>query len=296
MSRSRLGRGLAALIPSDILDTPGRPPAIREENRGALRLVPLDQVQPNPHQPRVRFSAASLESLASSIAEHGVITPLLVRRSDNGGYTLIAGERRLRASGLAGMEEVPVWIREEVGSQEQLLLALVENIQREDLDPIETAQAYQRLMGDFHMTQDQVARRVGKDRTTVSNAVRLLKLTDRAIAELRTGAISAGHAKALLAIPDEARLNSALAKVLSEGMSVRATERLVQRLLKNRRSRARLPPMIRHASTMLTKTLSTRVRIEPKARGKKGQIIIDYHGQEELSRLVDWLARTEPGR
>jgi ParB family chromosome partitioning protein len=258
-------------------------------------MVPLDQVRPNPHQPRVRFSAASLESLATSIAEHGVITPLLVRRGDSGGYTLIAGERRLRASGLAGMDEVPVWIREEVGSQEQLLLALVENIQREDLDPIETAQAYQRLMGDFHMTQDQVARRVGKDRTTVSNAVRLLKLPEKAIGELRTGRISAGHAKALLAIPDEVRLNGALAKVLDEGMSVRATERLVQRLLKNRRSRVRLPPMIRHASAMLTKALSTRVRIEPKARGKKGQIVIDYHGQEELSRLVDWLARSETG-
>ncbi len=295
MSRSSLGRGLAALIPSDILDAPGRTPAMRESNRGALRMVPLDQVSPNPEQPRVRFSVASLESLASSIAEHGVITPLLVRRGENGGYTLIAGERRLRASGLAGMEEVPVWIREEVGSEEQLLLALVENIQREDLDPIETAQAYQRLMGDFRLTQDQVARRVGKDRTTVANAIRLLKLPDFAVSQLRTGAISAGHAKALLAIPDEPRLRDALGKVIGDGLSVRATEKHVQGLLKTRRSRVRLPPLYRHASALLTKALGTKVRIEPRSRGKRGQIIIDYHGQEDLTRLVDWLARTDLG-
>jgi ParB family chromosome partitioning protein len=295
MSHPRLGRGLAALIPSDILDTPGRPRAMREDNRGALRLVPLDQVSPNPEQPRVRFSAAGLESLASSIAEHGVITPLLVRRGENSGYTLIAGERRLRAAGLAGLDEVPVWIREEVSNQEQLLLALVENIQREDLDPIETAQAYQRLMGDFRLTQDQVARRVGKDRTTVANAIRLLKLPSFAVAELRTGNISAGHAKALLAIQDEPRLKAALYKVLDENLSVRATERHVQRLLKTRRSRVRLPPVYRHASALLTKALGTKVRIEPRARGKRGQIIIDYHGQEDLTRLVDWLARTDMG-
>ena len=137
MSRPRLGRGLAALIPSDILDGPSTSPVASRDNTGALRMVPLDQVQPNPEQPRVRFNAAELENLASSISEHGVITPLLVRRGEGGGYILIAGERRLRAAGLSGRDEVPVWIREEVGDQEQLLLALVENIQRDDLDPID---------------------------------------------------------------------------------------------------------------------------------------------------------------
>lgn len=295
MSRPRLGRGLAALIPSDILDTPGRAPSTRGEGRGALRMVPLDQVSPNPEQPRVRFNAANLESLASSIAEHGVITPLLVRRGEGGGYILIAGERRLRAAGLAGLDEVPVWVREEVGSREQLVLALVENIQREDLDPIEMAQAYQRLMNDFHLTQEQVARRVGKDRTTVANAIRLLKLPDFVVSQLRVGKISAGHAKALLPITDEPKLSQAIKSVIEQGMSVRATERYVQRVMKPRRSRVRLSPIYRHATALLTQALGTKVSIEPRARGKRGQIIIDYYSQEDLTRLVDWLARTDAG-
>ena len=293
MSRPRLGRGLAALIPSDILDAPGRGLPTRMESRGALRMVPLDQVRPNPEQPRLRFNAKELESLASSIAEHGVITPLLVRCAEDGGYILIAGERRLRASGLAGMEEVPVWVHDNVSSRKQLMLALVENIQREDLDPLETAAAYQRLIDEFGLTQAQVAGRVGKDRTTIANAVRLLKLPDYCTVELRAGTISAGHAKALLALPDEPRLRKALASVVNDGLSVRATERLVTKLLKPRRQSKRLSPIYRHAIALLTQTLGTKVRIEPKARGGKGSIVIDYYSQEDLTRLVDWLARTE---
>jgi ParB family chromosome partitioning protein len=295
MSRPRLGRGLAALIPSDILDTAKSGPVATRNNTGALRMVPLDQVRPNPEQPRVSFSAAELENLASSISEHGVITPLLVRRGEEGGYVLIAGERRLRASGLAGREEVPVWIREEVGDQEQLLLALVENIQREDLDPVETANAYQRLIDDFRMTQDQVARRVGKDRTTVANAVRLLKLPDFAMGALRQGDITSGHAKALLSLSDELKIRKALQKVLDEGLSVRATERLVQSMLKPKRSKTKLSPVYRHATALLTGALGTKVSIEPRARGNRGRIVIDYYSSEDLTRLVDWLARTDQG-
>lgn len=296
MSRSRLGRGLAALIPSDILDTPGTmPTGRRSESMGALRMVPLDQVRPNPEQPRVRFNTAELESLAGSISEHGVITPLLVRRGENGGYILIAGERRLRAAGLAGRDEVPVWVREEVGNQEQLLLALVENIQREDLDPVETASAYQRLIEDFRMTQDQVARRVGKDRTTVANSVRLLKLPNVAMGALRQGDISSGHAKALLSLSDETRIRKAMQKVVDEGLSVRATERLVQTMLKPKRSKTKLSPVYRHATALLTSSLGTKVAIEPRARGNRGRIVIDYYSAEDLTRLVDWLARTDQG-
>jgi ParB family chromosome partitioning protein len=295
MSRPRLGRGLAALIPSNILDTNPAIPVPSRSNTGALRMVPLDQVRPNPEQPRVRFSAAALESLANSISEHGVITPLLVRRGEGGGYVLIAGERRLRAAGLAGREEVPVWVREEVGNQEQLLLALVENIQREDLDPVEMANAYQRLIDDFRMTQDQVARRVGKDRTTVANAIRLLKLPTFAMASLRQGDITSGHAKALLSLGDELKIRKALDKVLGEGLSVRATERLVQGMLKPKRSKTRLSPVYRHATALLTQSLGTKVSIEPRARGNRGRIVIDYYSVEDLTRLVDWLARTDQG-
>ena len=294
MSRPRLGRGLAALIPQDILETPGRPEKLSiSNNRGALRMVPLDQIRPNPEQPRLRFNAAELENLASSISEHGVITPLLVRSAENGGYILIAGERRLRASGLAGLDEVPVWVHDQVTSRQQLLLALVENIQREDLDPLETAMAYQRLIEEFSLTQAQVAKRVGKDRTTVANALRLLKLPDHVVEELRAGVISAGHAKALLSLNDEVRMRKALADVVSKDLSVRATEKLVQKMLQHRRSKTSLPAAYRHAAALLTSTLSTKVRIEPKARGEKGRIVIDYHSKEDLTRLVDWLARTD---
>ena len=294
MSRPRLGRGLAALIPQDILETPGRPEKISvSTNRGALRMVPLDQIRPNPEQPRLRFNAVELESLASSIAEHGVITPLLVRTAENGGYILIAGERRLRASGLAGMDEVPVWVHDQVTSRQQLLLALVENIQREDLDPLETAVAYQRLIDEFHLTQSEVAKRVGKDRTTVANALRLLKLPDYVVEELRAGVISAGHAKALLSLPEDGKMRRALNEVVSKELSVRATERLAQKLLQGRRSKGTQPAAYRHATALLTSTLATKVRIEPKARGDKGRIVIDYYSKEDLTRLVDWLARTD---
>ena len=294
MSRPRLGRGLAALIPQDILETPGRPEKISvSTNRGALRMVPLDQIRPNPEQPRLRFNAAELENLASSIAEHGVITPLLVRSAENGGYILIAGERRLRASGLAGLDEVPVWVHDQVTSRQQLLLALVENIQREDLDPLETAVAYQRLIEEFSLTQAEVAKRVGKDRTTVANALRLLKLPNYVVEELRAGVISAGHAKALLSLTDDNRMRKALSEVVTKELSVRATERLVQKLLQNRRSKAPQPAADRHAAALWTSTLSTKVRIEPKARGDKGRIVIDYYSKEDLTRLVDWLARTD---
>ncbi len=294
MSQSRLGRGLAALIPSDILESPGRPAKIAVSGeRGALRMVPLDQVRPNPEQPRMHFNAAELESLASSISEHGVITPLLVRSDDAGGYVLIAGERRLRASGLAGLDEVPVWVHDQVNSRSQLLLALVENIQREDLDPLETALAYQRLIEDFSLTQGEVAKRVGKDRTTVANAIRLLKLPDIVIMELRAGSISAGHAKALLSLNDEVRIRKALAEIIEQGMSVRGAERLVARMLKGKRQRTQPNNPYRHATALLTSTLGTKVSIESRARGDKGRIVIDYHSKEDLTRLVDWLARTD---
>jgi len=295
MSRPRLGRGLAALIPSDILEAPGRPAKLAiSGERGALRMVPLDQVRPNPEQPRMRFNAAELESLASSISEHGVITPLLVRTDEEGGgYILIAGERRLRASGLAGLDEVPVWVHDQVNSRSQLLLALVENIQREDLDPLETALAYQRLIEDFSLTQGEVAKRVGKDRTTVANAIRLLRLPEVVTIELRAGTISAGHAKALLSFDDEGKMRTALAQIIKEGLSVRGAERLVAKMLKGRRTETRQPSQYRHATALLTTTLGTKVTIESKARGEKGRIVIDYHSKEDLTRLVDWLARTD---
>ncbi|RME20789.1 MAG: ParB/RepB/Spo0J family partition protein [Deltaproteobacteria bacterium] len=286
MSRKPLGRGLSALIPHDILDAPAG-----NQSRGALRMIRIDRIIPNPEQPRIWFSGPALEELAESIREHGVLTPLLVRRSDRGEYVLVAGERRLRASGLAGLEEVPCWVRDDVGSKEQLELALVENIQREDLDPIETAQSYRRLCEDFGMTQEQVARRVGKDRATVANAIRLLRLPDFALTELRAGRITAGHAKALLALPEDDMIQAVLREIIAEDLSVRATERKVKAIMAPRRKRSRpTPPSYPRQSDDLTRHLGTRVRIEARARGDRGRIVIEYHSAEELDSLVRRLA------
>lgn len=288
MNRSAsLGRGLAALIPSDILGAPAD-----STNRGALRMIPLDRIAPNPEQPRIVFKGAALEELAESIREHGILTPLLVRRIENGSYVLIAGERRLRASGLAGMLEVPCWVREDVGSREQLELALVENIQREDLDPIETAESYRRLCEEFGMTQEAVARRVGKDRATVANAIRLLRLPDFALAELRVGRISAGHAKALLGLPDDDLLRTVLREVVKDDLSVRATEQRVKAVLAPRRRVASpTAPRFPHLEERIGRTLGSRVKIETRPRGGKGRIVIEYFDEDELDRLVQRLGQ-----
>ncbi len=287
MTRSKtLGRGLSALIPQDILDAP-----TGKDSRGALRMIRIDRITPNPEQPRIWFSGPALEELAESIREHGVLTPLLVRRSDRGEFVLVAGERRLRASGLAGLEEVPCWVRDDVGSKEQLELALVENIQREDLDPIETAESYRRLCADFGMTQEQVARRVGKDRATVANAIRLLRLPAFALTELRSGRITAGHAKAMLALPEDDMIQAVLREIIADDLSVRATERKVKAIMAPRRKRARpTPPAYPRQSDDLTRRLGTRVKIEARARGDRGRIVIEYHSTEELDSLVQRLA------
>ncbi|MFT4977404.1 MAG: ParB family chromosome partitioning protein [Myxococcota bacterium] len=285
-SRGRLGRGLSALIPDDILDT-NDPISVDDT---ALQLVRLDQVRPNPEQPRLSFQSGALEELATSIREHGVLTPLLVRRVAPTSYILIAGERRLRAAGLAGLEQIPVWVREDVSSREQLELALVENLQREDLDPIETATAYRRMLEEFSMTQAEVARRVGKDRATVANSVRMLRLPEFVLAEVRSNRISAGHAKALLPLPDTATLRKSLREVIIKDLSVRATERMVGRILKpERRKKSEPTTAYQEVSDRLERTLGSKVRIEPRARGKRGKIVIEYFSPEELERLIEHL-------
>lgn len=288
---SRLGRGLAAIIPDDIRDA-GKARA-RTGERDFLRHIALDRIRPNPEQPRLTFHGQALEQLAESIRAHGVITPLLVRRDPEGdGYILIAGERRLRASGLAGVEDVPCWVRDSMNAEDQLLLALIENIQREDLDPIETAESYRRLVEDFGMTQAQVAERVGKDRATVANAIRLLRLPGFAIEALRAGDISAGHGKALLSLPDDAKMRTCLAKVVEDALSVRATERMVAKIVRpdggTRRSAG--AALLARVSDRLTRTLGTKVKVERRARSKKGRIVIEYGSQDELDRLVSALS------
>jgi ParB family chromosome partitioning protein len=293
MSRhARLGRGLASLIPDSALDAEPQ----RDTAAARLRIVPLDQVIPNPEQPRKLFAPEDLESLAASIREHGILNPLVVRRSE-GRYILIAGERRLRAAGLAGLKEVPVVTRDAPGAQEQLELALVENLQRTDLDPVEEAQGYARLSKEFGLRQDAIAQRVGKNRTTIANSLRLLRLPEFALTALQAGRISAGHARALVPLadtPDD--LRTLLARVLAQQLSVRATEKLVAQVSATPRpvrnaTRARRENTFDYATRILTESLQTGVAIRPLKKGG-GRIIVDYSDAEELERLITHMRRS----
>jgi len=281
-------RDLVDLVPDNILDN------VDKSARSALQMIRIDRIHPNPEQPRLTFSGVALEELAESIRNHGVLTPLLVRRDGPQKYILIAGERRLRASGLAGLETVPVWVRDDVSSQAQLTLALVENLQREDLDPVEIASSYRRMIVEFGMTQAEVAERVGRDRATVANSVRLLKLPEMVLASLRQGDISAGHAKALLPITNQVQLKQLLTEILRKELSVRATEHRVSAMQKpSRRAAPATKPGYQRAVNGMSRSLGTRVRIEPRARGKRGKIVIEYFSPEELDRLVAVLSSDE---
>jgi ParB family chromosome partitioning protein len=291
--RRGLGRGLASLIPDGALSSGDGP----TDQRQRIRWVPVDEVRTNPHQPREVFDPAALTELSDSIRRHGVLSPLVARRED-GRYVLIAGERRLRAAAQAGLTEVPVLVRDLEDPADALEIALVENLQRSDLDPIECAKGYQRLMDEFGMTQEQVATRVGKDRATVANAVRLLRLPDFVLSVLREGRISAGHARALLPLEHPDLLRQALGKVLAHQLSVRATEQLVGQALKvdpvvqtvERETRERT---YAYATRLLSDALHTSVDIKPRKDGS-GRIVIDYADAEDLERLIQSLRQSDP--
>lgn len=286
-----LGRGLAALIPDSTLEGSSADGAAQQ-----LRQVPLDEIRPNPEQPRAQFEPEALQALADSIAAHGVLSPLVVRREE-GRYVLLAGERRLRAAGLAGLHEVPCLVREAHLPVEQLEVALVENLLREDLDPIEAARGYRRLIEEFGLTQEQVAQRVGRKRATVANAVRLLELPEYVTHAVQDGRISAGHARAVLPLlDDEAVLRELLAQTIAKGWSVREVERQVARLsrvdpIAKTNDRLRRERTMEYATQLLRGALKTSVAIRPLKRGG-GRIVIDYADAEDLERLLDHMRRS----
>jgi ParB family transcriptional regulator, chromosome partitioning protein len=286
--RKSLGRGLAALIQSEVASEPPSPvaPTPPPAPQDQLLRLPIDRVIVNPEQPRAAFAPGALEELARSITEHGILNPLLVRR-DGAQYILIAGERRLRAARLAGLAEVPVIVRaKDAPGVVQLELALIENLQREDLDPIEAALGYQRLVRVYGLSQEEVAQKVGKDRTTVANALRLLKLPEPGRIALTEGRISAGHARALLPLEDPDVFHTALQTVLVRDLSVRATERLVRELRSAPKERSRgADKAIERVSRELTRSLGSKVAVKPRAAGG-GRIVIDYHDTAELDRLI----------
>lgn len=279
--RLGLGRGLAALIPEEAAESgPTGQPA------DSLQRIPVDRVRPNPHQPRRRFDPAQLAELADSIREHGVIMPIVVRR-DREGFVLVAGERRLRASRLAGLPTIPAVVRgSDLASDTQLVLALLENLQRADLDPLEAAEGYQRLVQEFGLRQEDVAKKVGKDRATVANSLRLLNLPPVGREALIAGKISAGHARALLPLGEEPeRFAQALAIVLERELNVRGTEALVRQLRQPPSATPRPDKGLERLGRELARAVGVKVRITAR-QGGGGRVLLDYHDAAELNGLV----------
>jgi ParB family chromosome partitioning protein len=279
--RPALGKGLSALIP----DAPEAPKPAPTE-------IDVDLISPNEFQPRHRPDDARLDELAQSIRANGVIQPIVVHKV-HGGYRIIAGERRWRAAQRAGLTRVPVYIKDvALGKDAQLLeMALIENIQREDLNPIDEAAAYEKLSTDFKMTQEEIAAAVGKDRSSVANHLRLLKLPQEVRAEVADGRLSMGHARALLAVADEAGQRHVARQVIAQNLSVRETETLVKRLGKpapaGRTAPAGNDVNTRAAEERLRLNLGTRVRIV--RRGQGGKIEVDFTTEDELQRLFERL-------
>jgi ParB family chromosome partitioning protein len=247
--------------------------------------VPIDQIVPNPYQPRKSFDQAQLQELASSIAEHGVIQPLVVNQTDKG-YELVVGERRFRASQIAGLKMVPVIVKAGMQDQAKLEIALIENIQRQELNPIEEAMAYDKLMKSFGLTQEQVARKVGKSRPAVANTVRLLNLPVGIQKALIEGKISEGHARAILGLPGNERQLALFKMIVDQGMNVRQVEAKVRELLSRPRLESAGPadPKTLAMESELRSKLGTQVRIEK--RGSGGKITIEFFSDQELSELV----------
>jgi ParB family chromosome partitioning protein len=277
--RPALGRGLSALIPQNAA-------------QGSVDTVDIDLIAPNPHQPRQHFDQHALRELADSIREHGVLQPVIVSRTDSGAgpatYQLIAGERRWQAARMAGLARIPVLVKEAAGA-DALELALVENIQRADLNPIEEALAFRRLADEFGLTQDAVAKRVGRSRVSVANTTRLLQLEDDIKASLASGQISEGHARALLAIDDRRVRLDTWRKIVADALTVRQAEEIAKALkggatAKGGKKLRRVDPHVRAVEDRIRGALGTRVSLVKSRTG--GRIIISYHNDDELDGIL----------
>lgn len=301
VKRNGLGKGLDSLIPNKTektVKTEKKPEQKNEESQNSSGeiLVKINQVEPNREQPRKEFDEDSLMELADSIKQFGILQPLLVQKRKDY-YEIIAGERRWRAAKIAGIKEVPIIIRDYT-DQEIVEISLIENIQRENLNPIEEAMAYKRLLEEFHLKQDEVAERVSKSRTAVTNSMRLLKLSPRVQQMIVDDMISTGHARALLAIDDEEQQYQLANRIFDEKLSVRETEKLVK-ALKNpkkdvKKQKSEHTFVYDNIEEQMKNIIGTKVSVNPKANGK-GKIEIEYYSEEELERIYDLIMtiRTE---
>jgi ParB family chromosome partitioning protein len=289
--RRALGKGLDSLLPR--AQSPAAPAAPAAEPEGGRpREIPLDQIDRNPFQTRTHVDEEQLKELAASITANGVVQPVLVRPLANGRFQLIAGERRWRASQLAGKKTIPAILRQ-VSDEQAMEITIVENLQRADLNPMEQARAFERLAREFHMTQEQMAQRTGKDRASVANFLRLLKLPNTVQVRVESGVLSFGHARALLALEHAEEMEKAAQRIVALSLSVRQTESYVQGLLhpegKEKPTKAEPPvdPNVREAQEQLQRRLGMKVTIED--RGGRGKVIIEYARLEDFDTLIEQL-------
>ena len=287
MSNSRLGKGFEALFSADPTPT---------VKQGEPMFVPISRIEPNPDQPRKDFDEKAMAELADSIREKGIIQPIIVERKESGGFVIIAGERRYRAAKMIGLEEVPVIIKN-YGQDERLEIALIENIQRSDLNPIEEAEAYQKLIEMHNYTQDQVAKKVGKQRTTIANALRILKLPDEIKKQLSEGIITPGHARAILSLEDSIDQKELTQSIINEKLSVRDAEKLAekkrstkQNILRTENSKQADPEIIAIESDLMER-YGTRVKI--KKLGEGGIIEFYFYNSDDFDRLLGLLGASD---
>ena len=279
MHRKALGKGLEALIPGAAATEVADPPT------SGTRDVRVEEIATNPFQPRTRFDDQGIRELADSIKSTGIIQPIVVRRGPDGGYQLIAGERRLRASALAGRNTVPAIVRE-ADDREMLELALIENVQREDLNPIDEARGYQAVLTQVGLTHDEVSQRVGKHRSAITNSLRLLGLPPEVQEMVSRGTLTAGHGRALLALPSQGDQLAAARYVQSKGFSVRRTEALVQRKLRRHATRSRSRSVeVTDIENRLQQRFATRVTVRMGRKG--GRVEFEFYSREDLERLLE---------
>ena len=298
VKRKGLGKGLDSLIPENKSVKPAVKPEKAEESvKTGEQMLKINQVEPNREQPRKHFEEDALLELADSIKQYGVLQPLLVRKRKDY-YEIIAGERRWRAAKLAGVKEVPVIIKEYT-EQQAVEIALIENIQRENLNPIEEAMAFKKLLTEFNLKQDEVAERVSKSRTAVTNSMRLLKLGEKVQQMIIDDMITTGHARALLAIDDEEQQYLLATKIFDEKLSVRETEKLIKSL-KNPKKQVKVVKTVENAfvyddlAEKMKRILGTKVSISPKGNGK-GKIEIEYYSDDELERMFEMITSVQKG-
>lgn len=275
-----LGKGLSAIFSEN--DT---------EDNNEIQTLKISQIEPNRSQPRRSFDEEALGELAESIREHGVLQPILVRPQIYGGYQIVAGERRYRASRMAGLSEIPAIVRE-LSDSETMQIALIENLQRRDLSPLEEAKGYKTLMDEYNFSQEEVARTVGKSRPAVANTLRLLSLPEDVKPLLEDGSLSAGHARAILSIEDEALATETAQKVVKEGLSVRETENLTKKLSKPKKAKKNAsspvkPPAFTEVELALSETMGTKVKVSPRKDDVGGTLSVDFNNPAELFLLAN---------